>query len=90
LPTTVHFLEPERTLESVYSGVVGSVEFERSVGTAIDLARTRESFRLLETRGLPRTLREALVVDPDLPDRENALAWLESDPASGSVPARRP
>jgi hypothetical protein len=68
--------------------------------------------RLLENRGLPRTLREALVVAPDLPDpgdahfyedacrnrgwdirifpdRTSALAWLESDPASGTLPASR-
>jgi hypothetical protein len=116
----------------VYSGVVGSAEFQRSVELAIELAGNRASFRFLsdltalakgpspgdlfetirrlETRGLPRTLREALVVTPSLPDpgdarfyedacrnrgwdirifldRGSALAWLVSDPASGTVPA---
>ncbi len=65
---------------------------------------------MLETRGLPRTLREALVLTPGLPDpgdarfyedacrnrgwdirifpdRESALAWLVSDPDSGTLPA---
>jgi hypothetical protein len=133
LPTSVQFLEPERIVESVYAGVVGPVEFERSVERAIALARSRASFRflsdltalakgpspgdlfamvrMLESRDLPRTLREALVVTPDFPDpgdarfyedtcrnrgwdirifldRTSALAWLESDPAPGTVPAR--
>jgi hypothetical protein len=78
----------------VYSGVVGSAEFQRSVELAIELAGRRASFRflsdltalakgpspgdlfemiqMLETRGLPRTLREALVVTPSLPDPGDA------------------
>jgi hypothetical protein len=94
LPTSVQFLEPEQIVESVYAGVVVAAEFERSVELAIELARSRASFRflsdltaldegpspgdlfamirLLENRGLPRTLREALVVTPDSPDPGDA------------------
>jgi hypothetical protein len=93
VPTTIRFVEVGRYVESLYSGVVGPEEYDRSVTDALDLARARGEFRFLsdltdlakgpspgdifamvqslEHLGLPRSLREAIVLPPASPDTQD-------------------
>jgi hypothetical protein len=47
LPTTIRFLEPERVIESLYSGVVVGSDFDGAVDEAIRLARHHGRFVFL-------------------------------------------